>query len=134
VAAVVLVGVIGAVGVAKARNTVPGQRLELAAGEFAPTSTGLAHIDEQANGVRIVLDVSGLEPAPPGTFYAAWVVREEPKNRVGVGTFHLRGGDGRIELWSGVSMRDYPILSVTLQPENDPTGPGQPVMKGRLGS
>jgi hypothetical protein len=99
--------------------------------DLAPKATAEARIEEQPNGARIVLDLRDLPPAPPGTFYAAWVLRDEPKSRVAAGTFHMRGGDGTIELWAGVSTESYRTLSVTLQSEDDPAGPGQVVLRGR---
>ncbi|MGF1596364.1 MAG: RNA polymerase sigma factor [Acidimicrobiales bacterium] len=106
------------------------EEVALAAGAFDPDASAVAEIAERPNGFRIALDIVDLEPARPGTFYAAWLVGDDGSNRVGLGSFHLRGGDGSIELWSGVSLDDYPIVLVTLQPEESPTGPGEPVLRG----
>ena len=57
----------------------------------------------------------GLPPAEPGTYYQGWVKGDE--GLVTVGTFHLRGGDDTIDLWSGVPLDRYPTLTVTLQEE-----------------
>lgn len=111
----------------------PDAQLVLAGGDYAPDATAVARIDEEPNGVRIDLRVTGLAPAPPGTFYAAWVVPDDSARRVGIGSFHMRGGEGSIQLWSGVELDDYPVVSVTLQQVSDPSGPGQPVLRGRLG-
>ncbi len=80
-------------------------------------------------GTRIDLDVVGLDPAPPGTYYEAWL-RQSPEVGVSAGTFHLRGGDGEVELWAGVSPVDYPLLTVTLQSEAQTESSGQVVLRG----
>ncbi|MBV1894375.1 MAG: anti-sigma factor, partial [Ilumatobacteraceae bacterium] len=54
--------------------------------------------------------------APDGFYYEAWL-RKSPEVGVSAGTFHLRGGDGSIQLWAGVALDEYPILTVTLQTE-----------------
>lgn len=109
-----------------------GIELALAGTDLAPTASANALIDQGPLGVRIRLDVSGLPPSPEGTYYEAWV-RKSPEVGVSAGTFHLRGGDGEIELWAGVSTDDYPLITVTLQQEGDgPASSGKVVLKGRL--
>jgi len=133
-AAAVAVIAIGALAVVNRDGGLSGTKVELAGSELVPEASAEATVQPQADGVRIVLQVTGLPPAPPGSFYAAWVVKEEPRTRVPIGTFHLRGGGGdQIELWSGVSTDDYPVISVTRQSEADPAGPGEPMLRGRLG-
>jgi hypothetical protein len=41
-----------------------------------------------------------------------------PRGLVTIGTFHLRGGPGTVELWSAVSLTDYPAITVTREPED----------------
>lgn len=106
--------------------------LALAGTDLAPQAQAQALIHEGTLGVRIRLDVSGLAPSPEGTYYEAWV-RKSPEVGVSAGTFHLRGGDGAIDLWAGVSTEDYPLITVTLQQEGDgPASSGKVVLKGRL--
>ena len=124
-----------ALAVVNRSGSIAGTEVALAGSELVPDASAVAHVDPQNDGVRIVLEVTGLPPAPPGSFYAAWVVKEEPRTRIPIGTFHLRGGgNDRIELWAGVSTDDYPIVSVTRQSEADPAGPGEPMLRGRLGA
>lgn len=104
----------------------------LAGTELAPNASAVAELDDTEQGLRIVLEVTGLSPAPPGTYYQAWVRNES--DGVAAGTFHLRGGDGEIELWAGVSSFDYPVLTVTLQQEGaGPASSGEVVLRGRAG-
>ena len=100
--------------------------------ELAPTASATAVVDELAAGVAIRLDVDGLEGAPPGSFYQGWV-RSDDGDLVSVGTFHLRGGGAMVTLWSGVSLDDYPTLTVTLQREGAGTdSSGEVVLRGSL--
>jgi anti-sigma-K factor RskA len=90
--------------------------LALAATELAPGASADAAIDTTPLGTRILLDLRDLPPAPAGTYYEAWL-RVDADIGVSAGTFHMRGGDGEIELWAGVSIDDYPLFTVTLQDE-----------------
>lgn len=100
--------------------------------ELAPRARAAATVEDLAAGVAIRLDVSGLAPAPPGTYYQGWV-RSEAGELVSIGTFHLRGGDGRVTLWSGVPIDDYPTLTVTRQREGEGTeSSGEVVLRGSL--
>ncbi|GJM38690.1 MAG: hypothetical protein DHS20C19_20570 [Acidimicrobiales bacterium] len=110
-------------------TVTPEIELALAATELAPSAEGLVEIDTTPLGTRLILDVSGLSPAPEGQYYEAWL-RTGPDVGVSAGTFHLRGGDGRIELWAGVTIDDYPLFTITIQDEADPTSSGQVVLKG----
>jgi hypothetical protein len=52
---------------------------------------------------------------------------------VSIGTFHLRGDEMPIVLWSGVPLADYPEIWVTLESEADgPEASDQIVMTGRI--
>ena len=129
--AIIALGALAAVNL-RSDDETPDFTVALAPTELAPDGVVVAEIDERRNGVRIVLDLSGLPPAPDGFFYQAWLVRPEPRNAVSAGTWHLRGGDGSIELWAGVSTEEYTTISVTLSPESDPTSPGDRLFVGQL--
>jgi len=102
-----------------------GTELEAAAG-------GRADVRPTGSGWWIRLDVNGLPPAPEGSFYEGWVWSDEGEG-VSIGTFHLRGGDAPVVLWSGVEMADYPSIWVTLENEDDgPEASGLVVMTGRM--
>ncbi|MDW3219153.1 MAG: anti-sigma factor [Acidimicrobiales bacterium] len=110
-------------------TVTPEIELALDATDLAPSAEGLVEIDTTPLGTRLILDVSGLPPAPAGQYYEAWL-RTGPDVGVSAGTFHLRGGDGRIELWAGVTIEDYPLFTITIQDEADPTSSGRVVLKG----
>jgi hypothetical protein len=107
--------------------------------EFAMAGTDLAleasasgDINELDAGVAIKLDVEGLPPAPEGQYYAGWV-RSADGQLVGIGSFHMRGGDSTVTLWSGVPLAQYPTITVTIQTEGaGEASSGQVVMRGSL--
>lgn len=108
-----------------------GVELALSGTELAPSASGVVEIVDTPNGTVLLLDVSGLPPAPEGSYYEAWV-RQDAEVGVSAGTFHLRGGGGEIELWAGVTTDDYPLFTVTIQDEADPVSSGQVVLRGLL--
>jgi hypothetical protein len=102
----------------------------LAGTELAPTAAADVRVVETPAGLVLRLEIEGLDPAQPGTYYQGWVVSVDAE--VSVGTFHMRGGDGSVSLWSGVEAGDYPELIVTL--EDETAGPARSdlvVMTGR---
>lgn len=110
----------------------PDATIELAGDpELAPEASAVARVTETPSGLLILLDVSNLDEAPDGHYYQAWVRNAD--DGVSAGTFHLRGGDAEIELWSGVPLADYPRFSVTLQEEGaGPESSGVVVLRGEL--
>lgn len=89
--------------------------IALAGTELAPGASAVAELDDTPQGLRVRLEVSGLAPAAPGTYYQGWV--KNGSDAVTIGTFHARGGAGVIELWAGVSSDEYNSIAVTLQQE-----------------
>jgi hypothetical protein len=121
--AVVLAAGIGLV-VATTGDGDEGETFAVAGSDLAPGANGDVTIEETDSGLAITLDVEGLPPAEPGTFYQAWMKGDE--GSVPIGTFHMREGDEPVELWSGVDRADYPLLTVTLQEEGaGPESSGQ---------
>ena len=103
----------------------------LAATDVIPDATGSATVESTGSGLSISLTIDGLPPAEPGTFYQAWMRSET--DSVPIGTFHARGGDGPIELWSGVEIADYPTMTVTVQEEGaGPESSGIVVLRGDI--
>ncbi len=98
------------------------QTLALGGTDLAPAAAATAEVWATPLGTRIVLDVSGLPPAEPGTYYEAWLRGDG--GAVSAGTFHMRGGDGDIELWAGVDLDDFPAFGITIQEigQNEPSG------------
>lgn len=102
----------------------------LAGTQIAPAAEAEVRVVETPAGVVLRLEIVGLEPAAPGTYYQGWVVSDD--GAVSVGTFHMRGGDGSVAFWSGVDPSDYPELIITRQDEAaGPARSDQVVMSGR---
>ena len=99
----------------------------LAGTRLAPGASATAKLHATPSGLAVELDVSGLPPSPPGYYYQAWM--KGPRGLVTIGTFHLRGGPGTVELWSAVNLADYPVITVTREPEDgNPASSGQVVL------
>jgi hypothetical protein len=131
-AAVIVVALVAAGGIGLlAGGDDPGVQVALAATPDLPGATATAELREQPSGVSIDLDVSGLPPAPDGTFYEAWLVGDSGK--VSAGTFHRRGDQDHVQLWLGVDPAGYDALTVTRQPVQGGTlAEGVVVLRGDL--
>lgn len=100
--------------------------------DLAPGASAEAELSDVDAGLLVVLDVSDLPPAEPGTYYQGWV-RNDDGDAITIGTFHLRGGDDEVNLWAGVSSSEYPIITVTIQEEGaGAESSGMVVLRGRL--
>jgi Anti-sigma-K factor rskA len=122
-AAAVVIGIVVTRGPATTDVVLAGTRL-------APAASATARLHVTPSGLAIELDVSGLPPSAPGYFYPAWM--KGPRGLVTIGTFHMRGGPGTVELWSAVSLADYPAITVTREPEDgNPASSGQVVLTSR---
>jgi hypothetical protein len=83
-------------------------------------------------GYSITINVAGLPPAPDGEYYEGWLHDEASGDWVSVGTFHMRGGDSRVVLWSGVPIDRYRQLVVTTEVEGATGGHGDILLSGVL--
>ncbi|MPZ86890.1 MAG: hypothetical protein GEU81_02235 [Nitriliruptorales bacterium] len=105
------------------------EQIPLAGTELAPEASAVASADTTGAGVRLLMEPSGLPPAPDGHYYQGWV--HGPRGSVSIGTFHWRESGRPVALWSGVTLEDYPELTITLEPEtDDPLSSGQVVLRG----
>ncbi|MDW3845671.1 anti-sigma factor [Micromonospora sp. BRA006-A] len=130
-AAAAVVGVGGALAVTVAQTDAPPTEVALVGTDLAQQSRGEARVEDTPSGVKISIDVSGLPPAAAGTYYEGWVSGD--RGSVAIGTFHLRKGSDGVVLWSGVDMRAYPTIKVTLQQEGrGPASSGQVLLAGSL--
>lgn len=112
-AAVVLLALGVTIGLVATRGDDAVVEVALVGTDVAPNASAVAQVSDTRSGLRVVLDVSGLSPADAGTYYQGWVRGDS--GAVTIGTFHLRGGDGEVELWAGVTSDEYPGISVTIQ-------------------
>jgi hypothetical protein len=129
VAAAALVVLLIGIGVSDLFRTDPVDFV-LAGTELAPSASADVRIIDTPAGVVLRLAVFGLDPAGPGTYYQGWVVAGE--DAVSVGTFHMRGGDGAVSLWSGVDPERFRMLIVTVQSEDaGPARSDRVVLRGQ---
>ncbi len=93
---------------------------------------GEAAVGAADAGWWIHIKVTGLDPAPEGSFYEGWV--SDGEDAISIGTFHMRDGS-YVTLWSGVPLRDYPELVVNLlEIGGGPAPSSEIVVSGRLES
>jgi Anti-sigma-K factor rskA len=105
--------------------------LELTGTALAARAHAEVALSDTPSGAEFRLDVSGLPPAAPGTYYEGWLTGD--RGWVSIGTFHLRRGAMDVVLWSGVEPADYPDIAVTVQREGGGAkSSGQVVLFGEI--
>jgi hypothetical protein len=111
-------------------STGPDFTANLAATAAAPTARGSANITKSQSGFRIVLDAHGLPKLPAGKYYQAWL-KNAHGTLVPIGTFS--SSDGRVTLWSGVSPKEFTVISVTIEADDGDQGSsGDRVLTGEV--
>ena len=102
--------------------------------DLAPGISGNADITSVPSGVRIYFSVKGLARREGDEFYEGWLKNCAGDALVPIGTYHdLDDVTG----WAGVSIDDYPLLSVTREhvagPKDAAQGSsGEVVVSGKL--
>jgi hypothetical protein len=77
---------------------------------LAPGITGTADVTSETSGVRVEFSVKGLPRRDGGDFYEGWLKNCAGTELVPIGTYHeLDNATG----WAGVSIKDFPLLTVT---------------------
>jgi hypothetical protein len=117
-AAAVAVMIAGVVLVSRSDD---GAVFALTGTDAAPGASAEVRIAATPAGLKIELDADGLPGAPDGFMYEAWV--GDGTIAISSGTFHLRDGDGPIELWAGVTDPSFHRLWITLEPIDDDASP-----------
>jgi hypothetical protein len=87
-------------------------RSNLTATQLAPTARGAVDMYRTDAGFRIELHATGLPTLTGDTFYQGWL-RNANGIDVPIGTFSSSAGE--VTLWSGVSPKDYPTVTVTIE-------------------
>jgi uncharacterized protein len=106
-------------------------QLALTATELAPGAEGTADVTPEESGLRIELNATGLPRRDNGEFYQAWL-RNDDGQTIPIGTFH-DGND--VVLWAGVSLKDYPELTITQETaDNNQASSGNKVLGGSASS
>jgi hypothetical protein len=103
----------------------------LTATDMAPGAEGTAEVTPEESGLRIELNATGLPRRDNGDFYQAWL-RNDDGQSIPIGTFH-DGND--VVLWAGVSLKDYPELTITQEKaDNNQESSGDKVLGGSASS
>jgi hypothetical protein len=103
---------------------------QLTGTELAPGARASAAITKNGGGFTVVLHARGLTRLPAGEFYQAWL-QNQARTLVPLGTFS--SGDSRITLWSGVSPKVFPAMSVTIeQSDGNQSSSGRRVLTGTV--
>ena len=101
---------------------------DLRATGLAPGAHASVVITHTDAGFRVNLHARRLPPLEHGEFYEAWL-KDAAGTLVPIGTFS--SSNGRVTLWSGVSPRDFPTLTITIEPtDNNQASSGQRVLMG----
>ncbi|GAB3933887.1 hypothetical protein GCM10029976_042060 [Kribbella albertanoniae] len=128
-ASVGLVAAAGGVGLAALQGGGTAHS-NLAGTPLAPNARAEVGVRDTSSGVEIRLKVDGLPGAPAGSYYQGWV--KGSQGTITIGTFHLRKGSDDVVLWSGVDLRTYPTITVTVQSETaGPASSGRVVLTGQ---
>jgi hypothetical protein len=79
------------------------------------TATGTVTVVSTSSGPQVSVDVSGL--AKPDGFYEVWLLDKDAKKLIALGV--LDDTDkGVFAMPPGVSMSDYPVVDVSLEPQD----------------
>lgn len=114
------------------RSREPMAVVALTATDLSPGARAEGDAVDAGAGFSINIDVSGLPPAPAGEYYEGWLYDTQTGDWVSVGTFHMRSGDGRVVLWSGVPLGRYNELVVTSEVEGSTGGHGDILLEGQF--
>lgn len=110
-AAAIIVGLLVTGGLwATLGTSSPDWEVTLPGTAAAPNASGIVQGWNDVAGTRLRFDIDGLEDAPPGSVYQVWFSREA--THVSAGTFVAAG---EIEMWTGISRRDFPRIWITLE-------------------
>ena len=129
VAAAAVTAIVVASVVLTRGGTSADYEAKLRATGSAPGAQATADITRTDAGFRITLDADGLPALGAGEYYQAWL-RNAAGTLVPIGSFS--SSDGRATLWSGVSPKDFPTITVTIETtDNNQGSSGRRVLTGK---
>jgi Anti-sigma-K factor rskA len=130
VAAAAVIAIVVASVVLTRGGTSADYQAQLRATGSAPGAEATADITRTDAGFQITLDADGLPALGGGEYYQAWL-RNAAGTLVPIGSFS--SSDGRATLWSGVSPKDFPTITVTIEAtDNDQRSSGRRVLVGEV--
>lgn len=124
VAAVAVAFAVSAALLLSTRSEAADWEVALPGTPSAADATGIVQGWNENSGTRVRFDIENLPDAPPGNVYEVWFSR---------GAVHISAGTfaaaGEIEMWTGISRRDFPRIWITLEPlDSDESPSGRVVM------
>jgi Anti-sigma-K factor rskA len=126
-AAAVIVAVAVTIGALTGGTSAQQYAATLSATDLVPAASGAATLTRTISGWQINFRTSGLPRRDNGRYYEAWL-KNSAGTLVPIGTFN-QGPE--VTLWSGVSPKDFPTITVTEQEANgNPFSSGQRVLTG----
>ena len=91
-------------------TAAPDWEITLPGTSNAPLAMGTVQGWNESNGTRLLFQIEGLDEAPAGSIYEVWFSTQ---------TIHISAGSftssGKIDMWTGISRRDYPRVWITLE-------------------
>ena len=130
VAAAAAIALVVGVTVATRDRDHAAFKARLTATGLAPGARAAVEIYRTDAGFRVTLDAKGLPLLSGREFYQAWL-KSASGTTVPVGSFSSSAG--RVTLWSGVSPKDYPNLTVTIEAADNVQSPsGRRVLAGEV--
>ncbi len=110
--AATLAVVLGVFVATRSSSRVADYAASLTATGSASGARASAEITKTAAGFHVALDAHGLPALPVGEYYQAWL-KNAAGTLVPIGTFS--SSDSRVTLWSGVSPKEFPTMTVTIE-------------------
>jgi hypothetical protein len=121
-AAAALILVVGVLAMVN-RTRAPDWEAAMVGSEGTPSASAVVAGWNTDAGTRVVLEASGLGPAPEGFVYQLWFSRGSKD--VSAGTFT---DPSHVELTVGVARKDYPDVWIALQPIDTGAGDAGPAL------
>jgi anti-sigma-K factor RskA len=129
VAAAVIAVIIG-IALTTGSDDRPNYHAELVGTGIAASAHAVADITRTDGGFSVSLAAHGLPTLRSGEYYQAWL-KNAGGTLVPIGTFS--SSKGQLTLWSGVSPKNFPTLSVTIETADDvQTSSGRRVLVGAV--
>jgi hypothetical protein len=108
----------------------PDYEAQLTATGLAPGARATVDISRTDAGFRVTLDARGLPHLRAGEYYQAWL-KNAADTLVPIGSFS--SSDDTVTLWSGVSPKTFPTISVTIESmDNDQASSSRRVLVGEV--
>jgi hypothetical protein len=132
-AVVVAVGIVGAIVVTGDGNG--NDPVVVASVDLEPLTDvqgGTARLVDTDGQLALDMAADAAALPDPDGFYEVWLIDEDVEGMISLGPMRV---DGTYEVPVNVDYRDYPIVDVSIEPDDgDPTHSGSSILRGTLSS